>query len=119
MRAGQGGQLLRCVRPAEVMEYRGAVVEQDRVDALHPGSVLAAQVMVGLQQRPVLQDLLWRDPAFRPTRMLNGPGRGEFRIRDRYPAPGLTRIARADVARFMIGALTEQDYIRQAPAICW
>jgi uncharacterized protein YbjT (DUF2867 family) len=55
----------------------------------------------------------------RPTRLVNGPGTGELRIRDRYPAPGLTRIARADVAQFMIGALTEPGYIRQAPAICW
>ena len=55
----------------------------------------------------------------RPTRLVDGPGRGEFRIRDCYPAPGLTRIARADVAQFMIGALTEPGYIRQAPAICW
>jgi uncharacterized protein YbjT (DUF2867 family) len=55
----------------------------------------------------------------RPTRLVDGPGRGELRIRDRYPAPGLTRIARADVAQFMIGALTEPGYIRQAPAICW
>jgi len=30
---------------------------------LHPGGVLAPQVMIGLQQRPVLQDLRWRDPA--------------------------------------------------------
>jgi uncharacterized protein YbjT (DUF2867 family) len=55
----------------------------------------------------------------RPTRLVDGPGRGELRIRDRYPAPGLTRIARADVAQFMIGTLTEPGYIRQAPAICW
>ncbi len=55
----------------------------------------------------------------RPTRLVNVPGTGEYRIRDRYPPPGLTRIARADVAQFMIGALTEPGYIRQAPAICW
>lgn len=55
----------------------------------------------------------------RPTRLVNGPGTGEFRVRDRYPAPGLTKIARADVAQFMIGALTERSYLRQAPAICW
>ena len=35
-------------------QSRGAVVEQDRVDALHPGSVLGAQVVVGLQQCPAL-----------------------------------------------------------------
>jgi uncharacterized protein YbjT (DUF2867 family) len=55
----------------------------------------------------------------RPTRLVDGPGRGEYRIRDRYPAPGLTKIARADVAQFMIGALTDAGYLRQAPAICW
>lgn len=55
----------------------------------------------------------------RPTRLVDGPGRGGYRIRDRYPAPGLTKIARADVAQFMIGALTDAGYLRQAPAICW
>jgi uncharacterized protein YbjT (DUF2867 family) len=55
----------------------------------------------------------------RPTRLVNGPGTGEVRIRDQYPPPGLTRIARADVAQFMIGALTEPGYLHQAPAICW
>jgi hypothetical protein len=50
---------------------------------------------------------------------VDGPGRGEYRIRDRYPAPGLTKIARADVAQFMTGALTDAGYLRQAPAICW
>jgi hypothetical protein len=32
------------------------LVEEHRVDALHPCGVLAAQVVIGLQQRPVLQD---------------------------------------------------------------
>jgi hypothetical protein len=50
---------------------------------------------------------------------VNGPGTGEVRIRDQYPPPGLTRIARADVAQFMIGALTKPGYLREAPAICW
>jgi hypothetical protein len=44
---------------------RGALVEEDRVDPLHPGGVLAAQVVVGLQQRPALQDPRRRDPALR------------------------------------------------------
>jgi len=44
---------------------RGALVEQHRVDALHPGGVLAAQIMVGLQQRPAFQDVPGRDPALR------------------------------------------------------
>jgi putative NADH-flavin reductase len=55
----------------------------------------------------------------RPTRLVNAPGTGQYRIRDRYPPPGLTKIARADVAQFMITALTADGYIRRAPAMCW
>jgi putative NADH-flavin reductase len=55
----------------------------------------------------------------RPTRLVNAPGTGQYRVSDRYPPPGLTRIARADVAQFMITALTAGGYFRQAPAICW
>jgi hypothetical protein len=40
-------------------------VEQHRVDALHPGRMLAAQVMVGLQHRPAFQDVPGRDPVLR------------------------------------------------------
>ncbi len=62
-------------------------------------------------------DLDWT--LVRPTRLVNDPGRGEYRVRDRYPAPGLTKIARADVAQFITGALQAGGYLRQAPAICW
>jgi putative NADH-flavin reductase len=55
----------------------------------------------------------------RPTRLVNVPGTGQYRIRDCYPPPGLTKIARADVAQFMITALTTDGYLHQAPAICW
>jgi hypothetical protein len=44
---------------------RPALVEEDRVDALDPGGVLAAQVVIQLQQRPAFQDVSGRDPAFR------------------------------------------------------
>ena len=46
-------------------QRRGALVEQHRVDPLRPGGVLAAQVVVQLQQRPALQDVAGRDPALR------------------------------------------------------
>jgi len=45
-------------------ERRGTLVEEHRVDALHPGGVRGPQVVVGLQQRPALQDVRGRDPAF-------------------------------------------------------
>ena len=40
------------------------------MDALDPGGVLTAQVMVGLQQRPALQDVAGRDPALRQPALL-------------------------------------------------
>ena len=52
------------VRSAPFAQRRGALMEEHRVDA-YPGGVRGAQVVVGLQQRPVLQDLRRRDPAFR------------------------------------------------------
>ena len=52
-------------------------------------------------------------------RLVNLPGRGSWWVRDQYPPPGLTKIARADVARFVIGALTQSGYHHQTPAICW
>jgi putative NADH-flavin reductase len=55
----------------------------------------------------------------RPTRLVNSPARGEYRIRPDCPPPGLTKISRADVAGFMIGALTDGSYVRESPAICW
>ncbi|HEY2077179.1 MAG TPA: hypothetical protein VGH53_12680 [Streptosporangiaceae bacterium] len=45
-------------------QLRGALVEKDRIDALRPGGALAAQVVIGLQQRPAFQDPGRRDPAF-------------------------------------------------------
>ena len=53
--------LARCA--ARPHPARGALMEEHRVDALHPGGVLGPQVVVGLQQRPALQDVRRRDPA--------------------------------------------------------
>jgi putative NADH-flavin reductase len=55
----------------------------------------------------------------RPTRLVDAPARGEYRIRPGYPPPGLSKISRADVAAFMIRVLTEGSYVRESPAICW
>src|SRR5215467_854967 len=63
---GRGGpQRLQARLGAQrsLAQRRGALVEEHRVDPLHRGSVLAAQVVVGLQQRPVLQDVRRRDLA--------------------------------------------------------
>ena len=60
----QRGQALLAAQCA-LAQGRGALVEQDRVDALHPGRVLGPQVVIGLQQRPAFQDVAGRDPALR------------------------------------------------------
>ena len=60
----QRGQVLAGAQPA-LAEGRGALVEQRRVDPLHPGGVLGAQVVIQLEQRPAFQDMPRRDPAFR------------------------------------------------------
>jgi hypothetical protein len=59
----QLGQALLAAQSV-VAQPGSALVEEHRVDALHPGGVLAPQVVIGLQQRPVLQDVFGRDPAF-------------------------------------------------------
>jgi uncharacterized protein YbjT (DUF2867 family) len=55
----------------------------------------------------------------RPTRLVDAPAAGEYRLRDQYPPPGLSKIARADVAKFMISALITDGYLHEAPALCW
>jgi hypothetical protein len=35
---------------------RGALVEEHRVDALHPGGVLGPKIVTAVQQRPAFQD---------------------------------------------------------------
>ena len=53
-----------------------------------------------MEQVVQASDLDWT--LVRPTRLVNVPGRGSWRVRDQYPPPGLTKIARADVAQFII-----------------
>jgi hypothetical protein len=75
-------------------QVRCALVEEDRVDALRPGGVLAAQVVSGLQQRPALQDLRRRDPALRQ------PALGQQLLRASPPGPGDARsLPRTDSTR--------------------
>jgi putative NADH-flavin reductase len=57
--------------------------------------------------------------AVRPLPLTNGPGTGNYRIAIAgLPAAGM-RIARADVADFMLRQATGNDYLSQAPAIAY
>jgi putative NADH-flavin reductase len=62
-------------------------------------------------------DLDWT--LVRPARLVNEPGKGEYRVRAGYPPPGGRKIARADVARFIAAALTSATYVRQSPALAY
>lgn len=62
-------------------------------------------------------DLDWT--LVRPTRLVNGPGKGEYRVRTDFPPPGGGKIARADVAHFIGTALTSAGYIRESPALAY
>lgn len=54
-----------------------------------------------------------------PPRLLNAPGRGQYRVdADALPAGGTT-IARADVATFMLVQLATTEWIRQSPFVAW
>jgi uncharacterized protein YbjT (DUF2867 family) len=55
----------------------------------------------------------------RATRLVNRPGPGRYRVRPDYPPPGGRTIARADVAHFIAAALTENTWLRTAPALAY
>jgi putative NADH-flavin reductase len=57
--------------------------------------------------------------AVRPLALTNGLGTGRYRIAtDGIPVRGM-RIARADVADFMIRQVTSDDYVYKVPAIAY
>jgi uncharacterized protein YbjT (DUF2867 family) len=55
----------------------------------------------------------------RATRLVNGPGTGQYRVSPDYPPPGGGKIARADVAHFIAAALTGNGWLRSAPALAY
>jgi len=55
----------------------------------------------------------------RPTRFVNSPGTGRYRVRPDFPPPGGRKIAPADVALFMTDALTEDSWIHSRPALAY
>ena len=62
-------------------------------------------------------DLDWT--LVRPTRLINRPGTGRYRVSPDYSPPGGGKIARADVAHFIAAVLTEDGWPRAAPALAY
>jgi putative NADH-flavin reductase len=62
-------------------------------------------------------DLDWT--LVRATRLVNTARTGQYRVRPDYPPVGGGKISRADVADFIGRVLTEQDWVRGAPALAY
>ncbi|HTX42013.1 MAG TPA: SDR family oxidoreductase [Acidobacteriaceae bacterium] len=54
-----------------------------------------------------------------PPFLLNAPGRGVYRVDGESLPPRGMRIARADVARFMLAQLGSAEWVRKSPFIAW
>jgi uncharacterized protein YbjT (DUF2867 family) len=55
----------------------------------------------------------------RPTRLVNRPGTGSYRVSPGFPPPRGRTIARADVAHFIATTLTENTWLHDAPAVAY
>jgi putative NADH-flavin reductase len=62
-------------------------------------------------------DLDWT--LVRASRLTSRPGTGHYRVRPDLPPPGGGRIARQDVAHFMLAALADGGWARSAPALAY
>jgi hypothetical protein len=84
-------------------------VQQDRVDALHPGGVLLAQVLEQLQPGAHLQHLLGRDPRLGQStageQIPQQPGVGAVGLRPPLRAAGGRGIGRLGQVRLHSGTL--------------
>jgi putative NADH-flavin reductase len=81
--------------------------------------VLASQFADTREMEDVVRrtDLDWT--MVRPTRLVNRPPAGHYRVGPDYPPRGGWKIARADVAQFIGGLLSEGGWVRSAPALAY
>jgi len=75
------------------------------------------QAQRAMQMRIVASDTDWT--VVQPPRLLNKAGTGQFRVDEEALPAGGTRIARADVATFMLALLGSAEWIRKSPFIGW
>lgn len=70
-----------------------------------------------------MQELIFRSETdwtiVQPPFLLNEPGRGAYRVDGDGLPPRGRRIARADVAAFMLAQLGSTDWVRKSPFLAW
>jgi putative NADH-flavin reductase len=52
-----------------------------------------------------------------PVLLTNKPGTGKYKVGEKMPMTGMSKISRADVADFMVRQLADNSYIRKSPII--
>jgi putative NADH-flavin reductase len=52
-----------------------------------------------------------------PVLLTNKPGTGKYKVGEKLPMTGMSKISRADVADFMVRQLADNSYIRKSPII--
>jgi uncharacterized protein YbjT (DUF2867 family) len=62
-------------------------------------------------------DLDWT--LMRASRLVNSPLTGHYRVAPDYPPRGGGKISRADVAHFILSALTEDGWLCSSPALAY
>jgi len=62
-------------------------------------------------------DLDWT--LVRPTRLVNAPQTGRYRVRPDFAPPGGRKIARTDVAHLIAAALTDDTWVRARPVLAY
>lgn len=92
------------------------------------GKVIVGLLRMTLLRRPfqaqrAMQELIQTSDMdwtiVQPPFLLNAPGRGVYRVDgDSLPPRGM-RIARADVAHFMLAQLGSAEWVRKSPFIAW
>ena len=83
------------------------------------GLVLASEVADKEAMEAVLESSGLDWTTVRVGLLTDGPARGGYRVADDASIRGMGRIARADVAAFMLGQLRDDRWVRRKPAVMY